>query len=146
MRNRASLRKIPQPIPVHQPLNLQGPGVSSEPSADVTAGQPGAASGSQGADMVTRGAGLAASTETGQSNAGSEFNAGSMSPDRACDLVMQAATGMENPGILGVLRKPLVPEPGKFADVGESRVQVEQGGRAGTQPVQGRALVGLEVS
>ena len=45
MRNRASLRKIPQPIPVHQPLNFQGPGMSSEPSADVTAGQPGAARG-----------------------------------------------------------------------------------------------------
>ena len=49
MRNRASLRKIPQPIPVHQPLNLQGPGMSSEPSADVTAGQPGAARGLGGA-------------------------------------------------------------------------------------------------
>ena len=25
VRNRASIRKIPPPIPVHQPLNLQGP-------------------------------------------------------------------------------------------------------------------------
>ena len=49
MRSRASLRKIPQRIPVHQPLNLQGPGMSSEPSADVTAGQPGAARGLGGA-------------------------------------------------------------------------------------------------
>ena len=76
---------------------------------------------------------MAASTETRQSNVRSELNAGSMDPDRACDLIMQVAANMENPEILGVLRKPLVPELGKVADVGQSRVQAEQGGRAGQQ-------------
>ena len=59
------------------------------------------AGGSQGAatpGMVTR-AGLAASTETRQSNVRLELNAGSMDPDRACGSIMQVAANMENPGI-----------------------------------------------
>ena len=47
LRNRVSLRKIPQPISIQQHLNwprhLQGPGVSGE----LSLGQQGAASGSQ---------------------------------------------------------------------------------------------------
>ena len=91
------------------------------------------AGGSQGAatpGMVTR-AGLAASTETRQSNVRSELHAGSMDPDRACDLIMQVAANMENPGILRVLRKPLVPELDKVADVGQSMVQAASQYRAG---------------
>ena len=74
---------------------------------------------------------MAASTVTRQSNVGSELNAGSMDPDRAFDMIMEVAANMDNSGILRVLRKPLVPEPGKVADVEQSRVQAEQGGRAG---------------
>ena len=44
-------------------------------------------------------------------------------------MIMQVAANMDNPGIFRVFRKPLVPEPD--ADVGQSRVQAEQGGRAG---------------
>ena len=64
----------------------------SEFSADVTAGQPGATMGRQGAGrsqgaatpgVVTRtGAGLAAGIGTNQGNVGSKLNAGSMDPDR----------------------------------------------------------------
>ena len=35
-------------------------------------------------------------------------------------MIMQVAANMENPGILRVLRKPLVPEPGKVADGGRA--------------------------
>ena len=82
--------------------------------------------------MVTRaGACLAASTETNQGNVGSELNAGSMDPDRACDMIMEVAANMDNPGILRALRKPQVPEPGRFDEVEQSRGQAEQRGRAG---------------
>jgi hypothetical protein len=115
VRNRASLRKIPPPVPDHQPLIVQDPGKSSGPSAELATGRQGAAGsqgavGSQGAGgsqgavpsgMVTR-AGLASSTESRQSNVGSEQNAGSRSLAEACDSIMQVAANMAKPGILSV--------------------------------------------
>ena len=129
MGNRVFLRKIPQPISIQQPLkllsHLQGPGMSSELGADVNAGQQGVASGSQEAGggqatpgVVTRtGTGRAPNTGINQGNGGSELNAGSIDPDRACDMIMNVAAGMDNPGMLRVLRKLRGPEPEKFADV-----------------------------
>ena len=84
-------------------------------------------------------AGLEVSTVSRQSNVRSWHNAGSMDPAEACDLIMQVAANMENPGILSVLRKP-VPGPGKLADAGQSRVQAEQGGRAGPGSAGSRQL------
>ena len=63
-----------------------------------------------------------------------------MDPAEACDLIMQVAANMENPGILSVLRKPPVPGPGKVADAGQSRGQAEQGGRAGPGSAGSRQL------
>ena len=69
-------------------------------------------------------------------------------------MIMEVAANLDNPGILRVLRKTRVPEPGKVADVEQSRVQAEQGGRAGPsragsrqQPAStGQGSVGLEAS
>ena len=111
------------------------------------------AGGSQGAvhsGMVTR-AGLASSTESRQSNVGSEQNAGSRSPAEACDLIMQVAVNMETPVILSVLCKPPVPKYGsvsapghKVADAGQSQAQAEQS--PGGWPMQVKALVDLRGS
>ena len=59
-----------------------------------------------------------------------------MDPDRACDMIMNVAASMDNPGILRALRKPQGPEPGKFADVEQSRVRTEQGWQS--RPKQSR--------
>ena len=91
--------------------------------------------------MVTRtGTGLAPNTGINQGNVGSELNACSIDPDRACDMNMNVAAGMDNPGILRALRKPRGPEPGKLADVEHSRGQSGQGGRAGPSRAGSRQL------
>ena len=89
--------------------------------------------------MVTRtGTGRAPDTGSNRGNAGSEFNAGPMSPDRACELVMNAEANMDNPGLLRVLRKPRGSEPGKFPEVEQSRGHTGPGGRAGLRNAESR--------
>ena len=130
VRNRASLRKIPPPVSIHEPLTVQAPVQSSGPSAELAVGSQRAVP----SGMVTR-AGLKSSTEPRQNSTVSEQNAGSSSQadhDHTCELIMQVAANMENPGILSVLRKPPRPKSGslsapghKVADSGQSKAQPE---------------------
>ena len=131
VRNRASLRKIPPPVPIHEPLTVQAPVKSSGPSAELAVGSQRAVP----SGMVTR-AGLKSSTVPRQNSTVPEQNAGTGSQadyDQTCDLIMQVAANMDTPGnILSVLRKPSRPKSGslsapghKVADSGQSKAQPE---------------------
>ena len=97
VRNRASLRKILPPIPIHKPLPVQAPVQSSGPSAEPAVGRQRAVP----PGMVTR-ACLRSSNEPRQNSTVSEHNAGSSSQaeaENSCELIMQVAANMENPGM-----------------------------------------------
>ena len=61
-----------------------------------------------------------------------------MSPDRACELVMNAAANMDNPGLLRVLCKLRRSEPGKFPEVEQSGGHTGPGGREGPRNAESR--------
>ena len=63
---------------------------------------------------------------------GTHEGSGSQAEADACKMVMHVAANMDNPGIMGILRKSPRPESGcvsapghKAADSGQSRAQAE---------------------
>ena len=73
---------------------------------------------------------------------------GSQAEADACKLVMHVAANMDNPGIMGILRKSPRPESGNVSAPGQGAAELGRSrGQAGpgTQPVQAMALEGLVV-
>ena len=114
VRNRASLRKILPPIPVHKPITVQAPVQSGGPSAEPAESRQRAV--------------LPGSVKRAGNNAGS----GSQAEADACKLVMHVAANMDNPGIMGILRQSPRPESGNVSAPGQRAAESGQSrGQAG---------------
>ena len=123
VRNRASLRKILPPIPVHKPITVQAPVQSGGPSAEPAESRQRAVP----PGSVKR-AGLRSGNEPSHNIIVSGDNAGSGGQTEAdsCELVMRAAAEMDNPGILGILRPSPRPEPGMGSASGQRAAESGQ--------------------
>ena len=129
VRNRASLRKILPPIPVHKPITVQAPIQSSGPSAEPAESRQRAVP-----PGIVKRAGLRSGNEPSHNIIVSGNNAGSGSQAEAdaCNLVMHAAANMDNPGILGILRQSPRPESGNVSAPGQRAAESGQSrGQAG---------------
>ena len=133
VRNRASLRKILPPIPVHKPITVQAPFQSSGPSAEPAESRQRAVL----PGSVKR-AGLRSGNEPSHNIIVSGNNAGSGSQAEAdaCKLVMHVAANMDNPGIMGILRKSPRPESGDVSAPGQGAAEL---GRSRGQAVPGHS-------
>ena len=102
VRNRASLRKILPPIPVHKPITVQAPIQSSAPSAEQAEGRQRAV-----LPGLAKRAGLRSGNEPSHNInvSGTHEGSGSQAEADACKLVMHCAANMDNPGPMGILRK-----------------------------------------
>ena len=123
VRNRATLRKILPPIPVHKPITVQAPVQSSGPSAEPAESRQRAVP----PGSVKR-AGLRFGNEPSHNIIVSGNNAGSGGQTEAdsCKLVMRAAAEMDNPGILGILRQSPRPESGNVSAPGHRAAESGQ--------------------
>ena len=123
VRNRASLRKIPPPVPIHKPMTVQVPVVSRPaggPRSDVAVpSKP---------SMVTRSS-LKASNVPRLNSLVQGQNEGPSQAyyDQTCDQLMRQVANLDTPGnILRVLRKPSALST-HVADSGRSKPRAESG-------------------
>ena len=133
VRNRATLRKILPPVPIHKLASVQGP-VMSGPSAEP------AGSGRQAGPLgCVQRAGLRSGVMNGNNIVVSGDSADGAIVQKeleSCELVLRAAADMDNPGILKVLRSSgavLAPvqsngEPAPGAELAHG----QSGGQAGS--------------
>ena len=102
VRNRASLRKILPPIPVHKPITVQAPIQSSGPSDEPAESRQRAV-----LPGIVKKAGLRSGNEPSHNIivSGTNEGSGSQAQADACKLVMHAAANMDNPMIMGILHQ-----------------------------------------
>ena len=123
VRNRASLRKIPPPVPIHKPMTVQSPVVSRPaggPRSEIAV--PSVPS------MVTRSSLKSSNVPRLYSMVQGQNEGPSQAYyDQTCDQLMQQVANMDTPGnILRVLRKPSALST-HVADSGRSKARAESG-------------------
>ena len=140
VRNRATLRKILPPVPIHKLESVQVP-VLSGPSA-VPAESRDLARHQAGPPGFVGRAGLGSGVMPSHNIVVSGDNAagsGGQKEVDSCELVFRAAAEMDNPGILRALRSSPRAEPGVVSAPGQSGAGP---GQSGAGPGQSSAELG----